>query len=528
MKKYDYDQFYPTPLSLIKKMYKKVKGNPEYILDPSAGKGDILKFFEENYNRQFLYAIEIDQEKQSILRSNRFRVIDSNFLEYQGRDKFDLIIANPPFNTGYKHLLKAIEIMYNGEIVFLLNAETVKHPDSKAKKEFIKVINDLGADIEYIKGCFESAERKTKVEVALIYIEIENKIEDDIFKNMESVREDKINISENKKLAMDDKILAKVREYEFAVDKGTKVILDYYSVFDYIGEIIKLSINDDTDSYNEDRNITLKVQGRVNNFLQSIRGKYWKEILKLPAIRSRLTQEKINEFVDQKEKYSFMEFTENNIRQIIMNLISGLDKTISDSVTKLFDKITNAAYHEKLNNDNIHMFDGWKTNHAFKVREKFIIPIYGSYGSAFIDYSGNWKLDYTAKEVFRDIEIVMNYLSGENYNGCIVDNIDKSFSEGKNRKINTYHFTIDIFKKGTAHFRFKDKDVLRRFNVIACREKGWLPYDYCNKNYSNLSKTEKETAKSFEGKESYNNNLGKDLLEFKALDLELLEANTIL
>lgn len=38
----DNDNFYPTPDSLITKMIGKSQGDPQRILEPSAGKGDII------------------------------------------------------------------------------------------------------------------------------------------------------------------------------------------------------------------------------------------------------------------------------------------------------------------------------------------------------------------------------------------------------------------------------------------------------------------------------------------------------
>ena len=50
---------------------------------------------------------------------------------------YDLIIMNPPFDNGDKHLLKAIDLQKNGgAIICLLNAETLKNPYSKYKKRF--------------------------------------------------------------------------------------------------------------------------------------------------------------------------------------------------------------------------------------------------------------------------------------------------------------------------------------------------------------------------------------------------------
>ena len=106
-------------------------------------------------------AIEIDENLQHIITGKKYRLIDSDFLSYSGVDKFDIIIANPPFDDGDKHLLKAIDIMYSGEIVFLLNAETLKNPHTNIRKELVKRLSELNVDIEYIQDAFKSAERKT-------------------------------------------------------------------------------------------------------------------------------------------------------------------------------------------------------------------------------------------------------------------------------------------------------------------------------------------------------------------------------
>ena len=116
--------FYPTPKPLIRKMVAKIKKDPGKILEPQAGKGDIVDYIKDDYGHTWrrsadISAIEIDDDLRSILRGKGIKVIDSDFLAFSGPDKFDLIIANPPFDEGDKHLLKAIDIMYRGEIVFL-------------------------------------------------------------------------------------------------------------------------------------------------------------------------------------------------------------------------------------------------------------------------------------------------------------------------------------------------------------------------------------------------------------------------
>lgn len=82
--------FYPTPESLIRRMVSKVKKGPQKILEPSAGKGDIIRYIDEElgYRRNIdISAIEIDEELQATLRGNGVKVIDTDFLSYSGHDK---------------------------------------------------------------------------------------------------------------------------------------------------------------------------------------------------------------------------------------------------------------------------------------------------------------------------------------------------------------------------------------------------------------------------------------------------------
>lgn len=178
--------FYPTPASLVQKMVYKIKGHPSKVLEPSAGKGDLVEGVSDRWkynhgHKPEICAIEIDPVLQATLRGNGHKLIDTDFLAYTGPDKFDLIIMNPPFDDGDKHLLKALDIMYRGQIICLLNAETLRNPFSNERKLLVRRLEEAGAEIEYIKNAFISAERKTDVEVALINIIIDRKVEDDLF-----------------------------------------------------------------------------------------------------------------------------------------------------------------------------------------------------------------------------------------------------------------------------------------------------------------------------------------------------------
>ena len=89
---------------------------------------------------------------------------------------------NPPFNSGDEHLLKAIEIQkrYGGQIVCLLNAQTIKNPYTTKRKELLNKLTNLNADIEYMDKLFLTAERAANVEIAIIHISIPEKYAESI------------------------------------------------------------------------------------------------------------------------------------------------------------------------------------------------------------------------------------------------------------------------------------------------------------------------------------------------------------
>ena len=72
-----------------------------------------------------------------------------------------------------------------------------------------------------------------------------------------------------------------------------------------------------------------------------------------------------------------------------------------------------------------------------------------------------------------------------------------------NKNVDTKYFTIDFFKKGTAHLKFKDMELLKKFNIYAGRRKQWLPPSYGSKHYEAMNEEEKAVIDSFEGKDSY-------------------------
>lgn len=218
-------EFYPTPRALAEKMVEHTDWKTvRTILEPSAGKGDILKavarkltyeigvdvdcieadsnlrqvlsynFSDEKRNEIYDRERDLDsrrwsqdnplsekeREKLAALDdeyngffSDGIHIVGNDFLAYQPFKRYDLIIMNPPFSEGDKHLLKALDIQKRGgQIVCLLNAETIRNPYTHTRQELLATLERYDYQCEFIQNAFCTAERATGVEVALIRVNI--------------------------------------------------------------------------------------------------------------------------------------------------------------------------------------------------------------------------------------------------------------------------------------------------------------------------------------------------------------------
>jgi len=503
--------FYPTPAALVQKMVFKIKGHPRKVLEPSAGKGDLAEGVSSRWKYSGSHAaelsvIEINPDLQATLRGKGLSLIDSDFLAYSGADQFDLIIANPPFDDGDKHLLKALDIMYRGQIIFLLNAETLRNPHTNDRKLLVRRLEESGAEIEFIQNAFLAAERKTSVEVALINIVIDRKVEDDLFAGCDdhSARAHQT-VADKHEVSTGKTIAELVLEYDDIIRVGTDTVVGFYRNYRKVGQY--LSLNDcgkNDKSYSSD-DLTTLMQNQVNALLKSVRTCFWRRTLELKDFKAKLTEKKRREFEDALVSHCHMDFTESNIRQFMLNLVGSYEQTLTDAVLDLFDMFTvRHCYERGVHEKNVHMFNGWKTNSAFKVGRRVVIPVRSGYGSPFLGYRG-WELNYSAASFLDDVDKVMNYFDGGTPYRSLSNAITGSFANGDSSGQSTY-FKFICHKKGTIHLTFISEDILRRFNVVACRGKGWLPGDFGAKGYGQLSAPERAVVDSFEGEKSYDAN----------------------
>lgn len=515
--------FYPTPKHLVEKMFNKLQdiNSIKYILEPSAGKGDILDYIKDNLRGRYeCRCIEKDNTLQATLTGKGYAVIDNDFLTYSGLDSFDVILMNPPFDEGDKHLLKAMNILYSGQIVCILNSETIKNPYSNIRKDLVDKLNSLNADIEYIPDAFLDSERKTAVEIAFIYIDMRKDLNKELLEGVETADkiEDTIDY-EDKAVVSQKPISNMVEAYNKTIESGMTVLKTYFQNYDKIGSFINILSNDASRHYMSKTDINSVLNSKLNEFVESVRKDYWRRILDIKEVKNRMTESKLKMFYRQIDTQCSYDFTESNIRQFIQNLIDSYQSILTDAVNDIFDLMSAQHSYYNETSKNIHYYNGWKTNKAYYVNKKVIIPIWGLFDS----YSQSLKLDYEAELKLNDIDKVMNYFDGLKEYRSIAKSLKVALSLGETRNIKSEYFIISIFKKGTIHLTFRNEDIRRRFNIEAGKKKNWLPPSYGTKHYSEMEVDEKQIVEEFEGINTYNKNFNLVGFVHKP-NIKLLEA----
>mgnify|MGYP001336623049 FL=1 len=164
-----------------------------------------------------------------------------------------------------------------------------------------------------------------------------------------------------------------------------------------------------------------------------------------------------------------MDVTEDNVRMIFGALLMNFGDMVESSIVEVFKRITDHAQRE--GNGNIHLYNGWKTNDAYKINKKIIYPV---------NYS---ELSQRERGINHDGTLLpfnQTHLSIRDF----VGDLDKACNTFKKTtdfipiapgeyENNVMH--IKIYIKGTVHVTFKDSEVLDLINITAGRHFNWIP-----------------------------------------------------
>lgn len=455
-------------------MLGKLDVSQKTILEPSAGKGDLINALKRAGAREIL-SCELDPQLSKIVQPI------SNFLTHDfltlTKDKIShvqSIVMNPPFSHGIDHILHAWEIAPSGcEIVALCNYSNLFNDFTRSRKELQSIIN-LNGNYEELGDVFKNSERTTGVNVALVHLFKPVSNCDQEFEGFfmdEEPEEDN-----GSGLMQFNEVRNVVQRYIGTVKEFEKLKAVSETISNYVSP---LGLSDGFSySVGYDNKITT-----VAAFSRELQKKSWAYIISKTGMSKNVTSgvmDDINRFVEQQQKYPF---TMKNIYRMLEVIVKTRSQTMDRAVIEVFDKITK---HHK---DNRYNVEGWKTNSHYLIGKKFIFDWVTEIG-----WSGELKFRYTGNQSkMTDFTKVLQFLTGDRsqvldlyqFDNYFLKEITTETGERKtvqlkrteNLEFGKWYdwgfFTIKGFKKGTLHVKFRNPKHWELINRKVAEIKGF-------------------------------------------------------
>lgn len=174
----DIPGFFPTPAAVIAEMLEAAEIEPGMvILEPSAGKGDILDAVRERFaDSVVVLAVEVSPTLADICRAKGHGCECADFLTWEAtRIKPDVVLMNPPFERGAdaEHVRHAYaQLRPGGRLVAIMSAGTFQRTTGNAK-EWQEFADEVNADVRDLPaGAFSGRDafRQTGVSAKMVVI----------------------------------------------------------------------------------------------------------------------------------------------------------------------------------------------------------------------------------------------------------------------------------------------------------------------------------------------------------------------
>lgn len=488
------ESFYPTPASVAKKMLARLTGarlREANILEPSAGKGDLAEAIMEamkaglgygnhrSLNPDRIRCVEIHPELQATLRGKGFSLVGTDFLNFHPDEKYNLIVMNPPFADGDKHLLHAWEILEHGDVLCLLNERTLANPSTANRKLLARIITEHG-EVEPMGACFSEAFRKTSVRVCLVHLKKKAATSAFAF----AVGKDKDPYAHfiqdgqwTGEVATQDIVGNLVSDY----DHCRKLFLDVSAGLMELGFHVRRLSGYSTDSWRifeqAARQLIVEEPSRerqeraYNSFVGELKRNAWNKVFQLTRFGNLVSETVRNELSKLMRENRHMAFSRDNIMSLVAMLIENRENIMRQCVVDAFDILT--RYHKE---NRVHV-EGWLTNDAWKVNRRAVLPCVVE-----TNWTPRCRWDATAR--LDDIDRALAFLEGKSLDAVprtITQALDTLFKrhggDFSGVSFQSTYFTMRCYKKGTLHLQFRDETLWERFNIMAATGKNWLPDD---------------------------------------------------
>lgn len=486
--------FYPTPESVIEQMMIGQDVTNMTILEPSAGSGNIVNWLNEHGAREVL-ACEIEPRLRRMLCGCRIVGDDFLMLESASIAHCNYIVMNPPFSRVEDHLRHAWEIAPAGCTIVCLVPDTLFGNLYSTGRRALKELVNLYGNITKIGEAFRHAERTTDVSVSVVKMYKEGSGEsefDNYFFDQTDMDDQGSGVSG---VMGYDAIRDLVNRYKGAVERYDKVM----TAAEEINKLANFASMLTTEKQEETRmkeasSIRFgaywvnkkEMDGKPDIitrqiFKNQLKKDAWRFVFNLLDLRKYATNallKQIDLFVEQQQS---VPFTMRNIYKMLDAVIQTNGQRMTTCLVDAFESICSFSF------ENSTAGEGWKTNSDYMVNRRFIIPNMTSYDT-------RWPTPYVKDNVYayekwrkmEDVEKALCHLTGTPYPEEYKDQIRGRFCNsnaawGEWFDLGLF-FRCRAYKKGTAHFEFKDEDVWMRFNAAVAKAKGWNAIGTNSKN----------------------------------------------
>lgn len=147
--------YFPTPDAVASEMLNLISRellakDDAYILEPSAGRGNLCEIAQRQWPKGSILAVEQNHTLYQLLEAKGFNTEPLDFMGVEVRQVFDVVLMNPPFERmqDIEHISRAYEwLVIGGELVAVASAGVLFRNDAKTTA-FREWVDMIGGTIE--------------------------------------------------------------------------------------------------------------------------------------------------------------------------------------------------------------------------------------------------------------------------------------------------------------------------------------------------------------------------------------------
>ena len=472
-------QFYVTPPALAARVWEGFKDRSfDRVLDAFAGTGalgDAAPDAEWHRHRGIeIDCIEIDAGKHPILRDKGRNVVGLDFFAFEGGEVYSHVVMNPPFAQGARAVLRAWDMLWEGKVAAIVNAETLRNPFSAERARLVKLIEEHGS-VEFIADAFQGAdvEREADVEIALVHLvkpaECARDWIGDLLASMAVDRNEESDLKLPGELALPQSFVETQCAVFRAAVRAMREAVRMEAVATHYGSRIGQTMAELNGSPRS--RDAFDVRKALETRYGELKDRAWTSVLRSTETLSRLSQKVQRQAESQFETIKKLDFTETNVYGFLLGLVESQPDMQLDMACDVFDTIT--RYHS----DNTVFYRGWKSNDkhrscGMRIRTtRFILP---GHRAESYQSSPGWN----TQQLLADFDKVFAMLDGKRQPEL---SLCRAFSDRyaqlkRGQRVSSSYFDVRYYPgTGTIHFFARDKTIVDRLNRVVGRRRQWLP-----------------------------------------------------